>query len=165
MPSRAGQGQAENGGIVLATVSWAPSAQSGVTRQGVVFTSCHLLLWRYTHSHVSSVLTGQDRRDDNHLRMPVLLRTGPPCSDVRPHRRCWANSRYFALQFGCALHRKDQPCKRKGGGEGRVDKTNHLLSSEADSADGRALARKLSISKSFAFAVDRARIENNGFRV
>ena len=38
VPSNVGQGQAESGGIVLATVYWAPSSQGGVTRQGVVLT-------------------------------------------------------------------------------------------------------------------------------
>jgi len=36
--ARVRQGQAESGVIVLATVYWAPSAQGGVTRQGVVLT-------------------------------------------------------------------------------------------------------------------------------
>ena len=36
--ARVRQGQAESGGKVLATVYGAPSAQGGVTRQGVVLT-------------------------------------------------------------------------------------------------------------------------------
>jgi len=36
VPADVRQGQAESGGVVLATVYWANGARDGVTRQGVV---------------------------------------------------------------------------------------------------------------------------------
>lgn len=71
---------------------------------------------RYTRSHVLSVLTGQDRRDDNHLGMLVWLRTGAPARwarELRPHQRCWVIDRQFALQFGYALHNNDHAMQKK----------------------------------------------------
>jgi hypothetical protein len=127
-------------------------ASSNVTHSHACVSSCTS---KYTRSHVLSVLTGQDRRDDNHLGMLVWLRTGAPARwarELRPHQRCWVIDRQFALQFGYALHNNDHAMQKE---KGRVDRTNHLLLSEADLADGRAQARQLVISKSFAFAVDK----------